>query len=342
MLNQLIEHKQQAQAFWQAWLAAYPSFQKLPAREIVEQSNDILQAHLPDIAFELENANLSASDNAFTHSTIVFTAHGVMDKFIQVQAVCEQAPDNLPCAIRGFRQAMPNPDKFVIGMNDFDLSVSDIVVKLDEWCEMPALEVAFTKTIDDEFLQHAQHMTFIMLDHVLGEWNSAVKLGTVDFIEQADEDFEPLSTLPEKLQTMWLAMGRNGIYPEECDYAVAQIEEDEGQDALFFRRNQSANSLLGRADMAWVVSITCQIEGDDDVQAAYDLQDAFEAYAIQNQQGIDTLSLMNLSQGERTVFAVTSKPEILLAQAQKLCEKFAHLNAQAYCEYDPNWVHYRQ
>lgn len=342
MLNELIQHKQNAQAFWQAWLEALPQFQHLPAPEVMAQSNAILQSHLPDISLELENANLSASENAFENSTIVFTAHGMVEHFMQVQAVCECAPDHVPCPVRGFRQAMSHIDDFTIGMNGFELSPSDIVVKLDGWREMPALEVAFTKVIDDEFLPHAKNMTFILFDHVLGEWNSAVKLGAVDFMEEAEADFEPLNRLPEKLQTMWLAMGRNGIYPEESSYAVAQIEEDEEQDALVFTRNQSANSLLGRADMAWVLSITCQIENDDDVQAAYDLQDELSAYAIQHQQGIDTLSLMNLSQGERTVFAVTSVPEILLAQAQKLCEQFAHLNPQLYCEYDPNWAHYRQ
>lgn len=345
MLNQLIEHKQQAQAFWQAWQNALPELQKLSAQEIVAQSTDILQNHLPDIVFELENANLSSSENAFENSLIVFSANGVVEHFMQVQAVCEQAPDDLPCAVRGFRQAMPNFEQFTIGMNGFDLSVDDIAVKLDVWQEMPALEIAFTKPIDDEMLPHAQNMTFIMLDHILGEWNSAIKLGAVDFMPQADDDFAPLATLPEKLHDLWLELGRNGVYPEpEWQYATAQIEEDEAheQDALVFTRNQSANSLLGRADMAWVVSIACQIESQDDIQAAYDLQDEFEAYAQQNQQGIGTLSLMNLSQGERIVFAATSEPEMLLAQAQKLCEQFADLNAQADCEYDPNWAHYRQ
>lgn len=343
MLNQLIDYKQRAQDFWQTWLAAYPNFQHLPAPEVMEQSNEILQQYLPDISLELENANLSASDNAFADSTIVFTAHGVMDRFIQVQAVCAQAPKNLPCSVRGFRQAMPNWGDFVIGMNGFELGVDDIVVKLDVWREMPALEIAFTKTIDDEFLPHAQNMTFIILDHILGEWNSAVKIGAVDFMPQADDEFESLGTLPEKLRQTWLALGRNGAYPEpEWQYAVAQVEEDGEQDALVFTRNQSANSLLGRADMAWTLAITCEIGSEDDVQAAYDLQDEFDSYAQQNQQGIPTLSVMNLSQGMRTVFAVTSEPEILLAQAEKLCAKFSHLNTQINCEYDPNWVHYRQ
>lgn len=345
MFNQLVELKQQAQAFWQAWQTELPNLQKLPAQEIVGKSTEILQQHLSDIVFELENAHLATSNNAFADSMIVFSANGVMAHFPQVQAVCDNAPHHLPCAVRGFRQATPNFDQFTMRMNDFELNTSDIVVKLDVWQEMPALEIAFTKTIDDEILPHAQNMTFIMLDHILGEWNSAIKLGAVDFMPEADDDFAPLATLPEKLHDLWLELGRNGVYPEpEWQYATAQIEEDEAheQDALVFTRNQSANSLLGRADMAWVVSIACQIESQDDIQAAYDLQDEFEAYAQQNQQGIGTLSLMNLSQGERIVFAATSEPEMLLAQAQKLCEQFADLNAQADCEYDPNWAHYRQ
>ncbi|CRZ21267.1 hypothetical protein QG044_10620 [Kingella kingae] len=50
---------------------------------------------------------------------------------------------------------------------------------------------------------------------------------------------------------------------------------------------------------------------------------------------------MNLSQGVRTVYTATSMPEVLLQQALALCEKFAHIQAQLECEYDPSWAHYR-
>ena len=142
---------------------------------------------------------------------------------------------------------------------------------------------------------------------------------------------------------MWQQLGRSGVYPQpEWEYAFAEVEENEEreQDQLLLTRNQSANSLLGRADMAWIVWIDAELNDDDSVQAAYDLHEEFIGYAAQHQQGIDTLSVTNLSQGIRTVYATTSAPETLLPQAIALCEKYPQLNAKAECEYDPTWAHY--
>lgn len=334
---------QQAQAFWQAWLAVYPRLQTLTPREIVEESTDILQAHLPQIVFELEGSDEKAA-HPFERATVVFSANGMVEHFAQVQAVCDAVPSDVPFAVRAFRGALPAIDQFRIGMDGFDLGTDDMLARLTIWREMPALEIAFAKPIDDEMLQHAQHMSFIMLDHILGEWASAVKLGAVDFVEAAEADFFPMAELPAKLHAMWLELGRNGVYPEpEWQYATAHVEEDEEheQDALVLSRNQSANSLLGRADMGWVVSLACQIGSQEDLDDAYDLQDAFDMYATQQQQGINTLSMMNMTQGQRTVFAATSQAETLLEHAQKLCAQYAHLNPQVDCHYDPSWSHYR-
>ena len=63
-----------------------------------------------------------------------------------------------------------------------------------------ALELRFARDIPAEFAEHARHMTFIMLDHVLGEYDFAVKVGAVDFVGEDDYDADvswtPLSQLP--------------------------------------------------------------------------------------------------------------------------------------------------
>lgn len=342
-LQQYQQWQQQAQSFWQAWLVDYPRLQTCCAIDIVEDSNAILQAHFEGIVFELEGGNEQAA-NRFEQAAIVFSANGITERFPQVQALCAAIPPGLPCVVRAFRSALSETDQFTIGMNGFNLAISDLTVRLSSWREMPALDIAFTQTIDAEMMPHAQNMCFIMLDHILGEWNSAIKIGAVDFVDGAEADFYPMHQLPEKLHSMWLELGRNGVYPKpEWQYANAHIEADEEneQDELVLTRNQSANSLLGRADMAWVLSISCQIGSKTDLEDAYNLQDTFDAYAAQHQQGINTLSIMNMTRGQRTIFAATSQPEILLSQALKLCAQYPHLNAQAQCEYDPTWDHYR-
>lgn len=337
-LHYLQELNQAAKTFWQTWQAEYPQLSELDDIDFVERSNDILHQTLPDVALELEG-HLNGKD-----STLVFTANGERDYFPEVQAVVQAAPQNLPHTIRAFRSPIPNLDNdFVIGMDGFQLGIGDIAVRLDEWREMPALEIAFKRDIEESYLDHAQNMVFIILDHLLGEYNAAVKIGPIDFLEQPEDGFFPLSELSEKLDDMWQQLGRSGVYPQpEWEYAFAEVEENEEreQDHLLLTRNQSANSLLGRADMAWIVWIDAELNDDDSVQAAYDLHEEFIGYAAQHQQGIDTLSVTNLSQGIRTVYAATSAPETLLPQAIALCEKYPQLNAKAECEYDPTWAHY--
>lgn len=336
-LQYLTELNQAAAAFWQEWHKQLPYLQALDAREVVEQSNDILQQHLPDVSFELEG------DVQNTGSTIVFTANGVRDYFPDVQAVVQAAPNDLPYAVRAFRCATPDiAENFAVGMEGFNLSLQDMAFRLVEWREMPALDIAFTKEIAPEFENHAKNMAFIILDHFIGEWNSAVKIGDVDFVAQVEDDFTPMIKLPEQLDAMWREMGRNGTYPErEWQYATAEIEESEEQDRLLLTRNQSANSLLGRADMTWVISLVCALNSKENLETAYQVEDELEAYSSHNQQGINTLVMTNLTQGTRTVFAVTSEPAVLLEQALQLAAKYPQLNIEVDCEYDPSWSHYR-
>lgn len=336
-LKYLTELNQAAAAFWQDWQAQLSRLQNLDAREMVEESNDILRRHLPDVSFELEG------DMHNGGSTIVFTANGVLDYFPDVQAVVQAAPVDLPYKIRAFRSAMPEAaENFVIGMDDFQLALKDMVFRLVQWREMPALDIAFTKEIAPEFENHAKNMAFILLDHFIGEWNSAVKIDGVEFVEFAENDFLPMTMLPEKLDVMWRELGRNGAYPErEWQYATAEIDEDDEQDRLLLTRNQSANSLLGRADMTWVISVACELNGQENWDAVYQVEDELAMYSSQNQQGINTLVVTNLSQGVRTVYAVTSEPEVLLPQVLRLAEKYSQLNIEVDCDYDPSWAYYR-
>ena len=66
-------------------------------------------------------------------------------------------------------------------MDGFELATADVLVALQPDNSQAALELRFARDIPAEFAEHARHMTFIMLDHVLGEYDFAVKVGAVDF-----------------------------------------------------------------------------------------------------------------------------------------------------------------
>lgn len=342
-MNQHMEYLQElnttAKNFWFDWQTQYAQWRDLDQEEIVHQSNELLRQYFSHVVFEMEGL----SDEQ--QRRIVISANGNLEGFPEVMALTDSVPEDLPHAVSAFRSPLGDPSNLHIGMGGFELNIKEILCKLEVYAEMPSLLVAFPKPIEPEFEHHAKNMAMILLDHLVGEFNSAVKIPFLDFVDEADSSFSPMVALPEQLETLWREeLGRTGIYPQpEFQFASANIEEDEEaeQDALVLTRNQSANSLLGRADMAWLVSVDCQINDAQDLEAAYALEDAFTAYAQQNQQGIQTLAQMNMSRGVRTVFAMTSMPQVLLQQALNLCEEFSQIQASAACEHDPSWQHYR-
>ena len=110
--------------------------------------------------------------------------------------------------------------------------------------------------------------------------------------------------------------------------------------ALVLMRNESAASLLGRADMGWVLYVEAQLSSKADLDAAYALQDSIEAEASLNQQGIFALSIMNMTEGTRCMCYSTSNPAGLVEKAFALCEQ-CPLPTTLSCQYDPNWSYYR-
>lgn len=337
MLEQLNRLNSQARNFWHDWQTRQNEWAALDGVEFVNTANELLQQYFPEITVELEGSLQSDI------RTLVFTAHGSREQFPAVQALAAHAPSLDGFAVCAFRQPIGSGNRdFSIGMNGFDLNAGDVLVRLDTWREMPALDMTFAKDIPQEFTDHAQNMAVIIMDHILGEWAAAVKLDALDFVPHEGEGWFAITGLPEALEEHWRNLGRSGRYPEpEWSYANAEIEGDDEQDHLLLVRNQSASALIGRADMAWTVAVVCSIGDAQELEQAYELQDQFEAHSVLGQAGIPTLTVTNLSRGERTVYAATCEPAALAAAAEKICAQFAALEARTEVEYDPTWQHYR-
>ena len=332
--------RQNARRFWAVWQAEKARLAQLGDIDFVEQVSELLHQFCPDCIVELDSIAPASGELP----SLVFSANGIREHFPQVQALAELAQTQR-YQVRAFRSPQGSvASDFAIEIDGFHLSAGDITVALDEWRMLPALEIAFTRPIPDDMRDRAQNMTFIMLDHIVGEWAAAVKIGAVDFVNEiAPERALAFAELPEKLNQMWRKLGYTGVYPEpEWQFGTYQIEEDEAeeQDALILMRNESAASLLGRADMGWVVYVEAQLGSKADLDAAYALQDSVEAEASLNQQGIFALSIMNMTEGTRCMCYRTSNPAGLVEKAFALCEQ-CPLPTTISCQYDPNWSYYR-
>ena len=322
-LAQIHALRQNARRFWAAWQAEEARLAQLGDIAFVEQANDLLHQFCPDCIVELDGIAPASGELP----SLVFSANGIREHFPQVQALAELAQTQR-YQVRAFRSPQGSvASDFAIEIDGFHLSASDITVALDEWRMLPALEIAFTRPIPDDMRDRAQNMAFIMLDHIVGEWAASVRIGALDFVDNQ----------------MWRELGYTGVYPEpEWQFGTYQIEEDEAeeQDALILMRNESAASLLGRADMGWVVYVEAQLGSKADLDAVYALQDSVEAEASLNQQGIFALSIMNMTDGTRCMCYSTSNPAGLVEKAFALCEQCS-LPTTISCQYDPNWSYYR-
>ena len=197
-------------AFWREFADTEAALHAMPLRERVEEGNALLERHLEGLALEMSGGDQDAVVD------LIVTAHGSIDCFPLLMQVVAAAPRLQHHALRAFRERTQQPD-FPIGMDGFELSTSEVLITCSQDDGQAALEIRFGREIPQDFQDHARNMAFIMIDHVLGEYDFAVKVGAVDFVdESADPDAEwtPLSLLPPVFDRYWSeTLGRTGDFP---------------------------------------------------------------------------------------------------------------------------------
>ena len=104
----------------------------------------------------------------------------------------------------------------------------------------------------------------IMLDHILGEYDFAVKVGAVDHVEvdaQADFDGVPLDDFVPLFDACWRdELGHTGVFPpgEHAWSGVSATREaEDGREVeVIVMRNDAATALVGRADLMNAIALT--------------------------------------------------------------------------------------
>ncbi len=151
--------------FWQAVSARLESLRALPAREVMEGLNELLEPFFPRLA-----AEVAGEPPEFK---LVLTAHGSVDDFEDLMALVQSSPKLPQVEVEAFRQR--SSDGFGMRVNDFEVASSEVLVKHELYRGRVALEIGFAKPIPMDMQDHARHMSLIMLDHILGEYDFAVE-----------------------------------------------------------------------------------------------------------------------------------------------------------------------
>ena len=323
-------------AFWQAVSTQLESLRVLPARELVEALNELLEPFFPQLA-----AEVLGDPPAFR---LVLTAHGSADDFEDLMALVQSAPALPQVEVEAFRQRMR--DGFSMRMNDFELASSDVLVKHEPCDGLVALEIGFAKPIPMDMQDHARHMSLIMLDHILGEYDFAVKVGPVDHVEAgegASFDGLPLGDFVPVFDACWRdELGHTGVFPvgeHPWSGMTATREAEDGSEIeMVVMRNDAANALVARADLSHRLSAAVPVESGEALEQARSYEDRLTALLQKHEEGCCTHVV--LEQGVRTVSYQVADPAIALAHARSL-EADAGLPVTLDVAFEPDWKAYR-
>ena len=349
LYEQTIAETEKAKAFWAQFLTQKEALFALEPRELVESLSDLLNEYIDGVVVEF------VFNQQKQPETMVISANGNVDYFRDVMLLVQTAPEIDGIRVEAFRQRVPVERRdFGIQMGeDFSLSSSDILISLepDETYGRIDIQIYINKEMNEEIEEHAQNMSGIMLDHILGEYDSAVKIDCIDFVEEktGDEEWIPLPELPEVIDKIWKEqLGHTQDFPQEDQTQWSSFEyqeEDDGEEegnVMHGMVNSSAHSVACRADLGYCLYVNVSLNSKEQLERIYKLEEALIGQLNPTQLGIHVLSMLMLHEGRRmTVFHtgdVLSSLEIL----QKTIPQFSDLDIQIDMGYDPCWGQYYQ
>jgi hypothetical protein len=337
-------------AFWRDFSDAQASLQAQPLRERVEAANALIERHLSGLALEM-----SGDDDDVVVDLIV-TAHGLTENFPLLMQVVAAAPALQHYRVRAFRERTTQPD-FPIGMEGFELATSEVLVALEQDGGQAALEIRFDRDIPGDYADHARNMAFIMLDHVLGEYDFAVKVGAVDFLDEPGDpqaQWIGLHQLPPVFDRYWIeTLGRTSDFPgSEQDWAVMTLafggqgdQEGDGhdgagvpEDIAIVSINRSANAVAMRADLTYALTLDLAMGNRDESAAVQALHDQAATSLELPQLGIMAYTMTRAGR-RKAVYYVGDEQLAKQALAPLLLRDEAESLALS-ITYDPAWSGY--
>lgn len=331
-------------AFWREFADTEAALHAMPLRERVEEGNVLLERHLEGLALEMSGGDGDAVVD------LIVTAHGSIDCFPLLMQVVAAAPRLQHHALRAFRERTQQPD-FPIGMDGFELSTSEVLITCSQDDGQAALEIRFGREIPQDFQDHARNMAFIMIDHVLGEYDFAVKVGAVDFVEESadpDAEWTPLCLLPPVFDRYWSeTLGRTGDFPTgEHEWEGLTLafggsddqEAGESQDTAIVMVNRSANPVAMRADLAYALTLDLAVGNRDELEAVQDLHDQAATLLELPQLGI--LAYTMSRNGRRKAVYYVGDEQLAKQTLAPLLLRDEAASLELSISFDPAWSGY--
>ena len=332
----------QAEAFWREFACREAELAALAPQQFVEQANALIEQRAPGLGVELEQA----ADGRLP--LLVVTAHGNLDAFESVQALVRHAPPLQHWRLQAFRSRALGSD-FSMGIDGFNLACSDVLVAHYDAGGTVGLELSFEKIIPQDMIEYARHMSFIMLDHVLGEWDFAVRVGPVEFVDAFSDEVEgaePLSVFPAIYDAFVREqLGRSYAFPPAVDDSWTMFEvrrhdaaHDAPPDLLSLRA--SANALATRADLPYFLEWRLPFDGQPQLDQARAAQEALQAELERLHTGLLAFTRVEGMDSRVAGFYVEDATAATQLAHQVAARYAPELDEDISAMFDPAWQEY--
>ncbi len=350
-------HKASRQAtpevdFWADFVAQIDAWRQLEHLSFHNEANLLLNKHFPkSVVIELEGKPQESNVR------LVFSSNGEIEHFPAVMRLAHSAPVIDGFSTCAFRQSRALNEDMVFSMGEVTLHIGELLAQYSADGARIGLTIAFNKPIPTEQADIYKNLAFILLDHLLGEWLLAVKVGFIEFIESA-EHFDnnigkvmPLAELPAQLNDFWQKdLGHSGDFPKgENSFSMLSARgqnqdpsDEEGN--IIIAVNRSANSVACRADLMYQLRISGMLDDKDTVNHYYDLEERFSLALNAGEHGIFAYRIVDMGEGHWTMIYYVQVAEMAQAIAQALVLNIFPKTSPVSVEYelDPRWLGYLQ
>lgn len=342
------ESAQRIDAFWLVFQENESDLVKQPIRDQVEHINEILEEYLEGLALEM------SADDGDLCIALIASAHGDTAVFALLLDFVKRAPPLRHYALSAFRARADSPD-FPMRMDSFELATSDVLIGHFPDAGQVGLEIMFARELPSDMQDHARNMTFIMLDHVLGEYDFAVKVGRVSFVDAFSDQVvaaTALHTFGAVFDAFWTGeLGHTGLFPSgehqwsvmEVVFGVDQDDDDNDDDKAAHGRqavvavNQSANALAARPDLCHAIEWRLNASNHAELDSARERQEQMASRLELQHTGI--LSHTVVRNGQRLAHYYVGD----VSAALRLFVSISHsadADAALSDSFDPTWSEY--
>jgi hypothetical protein len=276
---------------------------------------------------------------------LCFTAQGKVEHFPLVMELVQQAPPSGRYKVTALRWRSKD-SRFTMSMNGFELRPSDLLLQHFADGAQVGLNIGFACEIPSGQEDLARHMAFIMLDHIVGEYDFAVKVGAINFADGPADDSQPLTPLdrfPPVFDAFWKnELGHTAVYPQG-EHEMAGLEvtykagggEDGAPERAFVILNASAGAVAMRADLSYALTLTMPAGDASELDYAREKEEQISHVLGLSCSGIFAYSM--LRSGQRQAVFYVSDPIAVRAFIEK---NTAPGTFEITGEYDYRWSKY--